>query len=81
MLLLTWKSLEEEEEQSHEVGEEIHGRRSQPQRGDRVTTPETWNKGARSTLVFIELWEQTRLSGELWQWGMWKAGHGVTSTA
>lgn len=25
----TWNSLEEEEEQSHEAGEELHGRRSQ----------------------------------------------------
>jgi len=58
VLLLTWNSLEEEEEQSHEAGEELHGRRSQL---------ESCNRGARSTLVFIELWEQTRLSRGFWQ--------------
>lgn len=59
VLPLTWNSLEEEEEKSHEAGEEFHGGRSQLQCGDRATTPEPLSRGGRSALAFIGLWEET----------------------
>lgn len=68
VLPLTWNSLEEEEEKSHEAGEEFHGGRSQLQHGERATNPEPLSRGGGSALAFIGLWEQTWLSGGPWQW-------------
>lgn len=70
VLPLTWNSLEEEEEKSHEAGEELHGGRSQLQRGDGHNA---LSRGGGSILAFIGLWEESWLSGGPWQWSVWKA--------
>lgn len=67
VLPLTWNSLEEEKQESHEAGEELHDGRSRLQRGDRATVPEPLSRGGGSTLAFIGQWEQLWMSGEPWQ--------------
>lgn len=46
VLPLTWNSLEEEKQESHEAGEELHGGRSRLQCGDR-TSARTFEQGRR----------------------------------